>query len=559
MLNYTYKPQLSKKVFSISTFYFFLVFTNFPLPTAYCQLQKIDSLLSLLKSDKEDTNKVNHLNAIAWHFRIVQSGEAGNYIEKGFSLTKKINFKKGEANLHHTNASLFYNKGDYGKALVHSKKALNIRQLIGDKAGIATSYNNIGNINKDLGNFPVALKNYKTALKFFTELKDKKNTSNTYGNIGIIYWSQGNYPEALKYYFMALKNFEELNDRQGIASSHNNIGGIYWSQGNIDDALKNYLITLKLYEETGQKNGNLYSNTLNNIGLIYWNKSNYTEALKNYGLSLKISEEMGEKKGTANTYNNIGLIYRDLKNHSEALKNYHHALEIRQEIGDKTGIANTYSNIGSILASQIRNLPDAKTRQVKYSEARNFLQKGRELAIETGSMEFLRDAYSGLSDLEKEISNYKDAYLYFKLYSQTRDSLFSEEKSKEIGKLQAKHEYELAEVKRIQQDETSRRQKIAEVSRRNTLQYSGILIFLVFIFAGILFSGKLHIPLRVAEGLIFFVFLLLFEFILVWMDPFIESLTGGEPLYKLLINALVASVIFPLHNLLEKLMRRRLI
>ena len=61
-----------------------------------------------------------------------------------------------------------------------------------------------------------------------------------------------------------------------------------------------------------------------------------------------------------------------------------------------------------------------------------------------------------------------------------------------------------------------------------------------------------------AEGITFFAFLLFFEFMLVLLDPYIDKYSSGEPVYKLLINALVAAAIFPLNALFEKVLKRRL-
>ncbi len=147
---------------------------------------------------------------------------------------------------------------------------------------------------------------------------------------------------------------------------------------------------------------------------------------------------------------------------------------------------------------------------------------------------------------------------HYKQYSTLKDSVFNEEKSKDIGKLEAKHEFEMVEMERKRIEEEQARILSEKINRRNLLQYSGALIFIVCLLIAITFSGKLNIPVRFVEGIIFFTFLLLFEFILVYLDHFIENLTGGEPAYKLLINAGLAALFFPLHSLAETKMKQRL-
>ncbi|MBL4716398.1 MAG: hypothetical protein JKX95_07160, partial [Bacteroidia bacterium] len=44
-----------------------------------------------------------------------------------------------------------------------------------------------------------------------------------------------------------------------------------------------------------------------------------------------------------------------------------------------------------------------------------------------------------------------------------------------------------------------------------------------------------------------------------WLDPYIEEWTGGAPGYKLLFNALLAGLIFPLHQFFEGKLKKRLL
>ncbi|MEK0371189.1 MAG: hypothetical protein QQN55_08565, partial [Nitrosopumilus sp.] len=67
------------------------------------------------------------------------------------------------------------------------------------------------------------------------------------------------------------------------------------------------------------------------------------------------------------------------------------------------------------------------------------------------------------------------------------------------------------------------------------------------------------LPIRLAEGAVFFTFLLFFEFTLVLLDPYIDKWTGGEPAYKLAINAGLAGIIFPLHQFFETMLKQRIL
>lgn len=76
---------------------------------------KIDSLLTLLKSDKEDTNKVKHLYTLCNNYRKI---------------------------------------GEYSKGLLSAKQAMELAQNLNWKMGVAVSLNNIGVIYREQGNYP---------------------------------------------------------------------------------------------------------------------------------------------------------------------------------------------------------------------------------------------------------------------------------------------------------------------------------------------------------------------------------------------------------------------
>lgn len=134
-----------------------------------------------------------------------------------------------------------------------------------------------------------------------------------------------------------------------------------------------------------------------------------------------------------------------------------------------------------------------------------------------------------LSKLYAETGRYQKAYKHHLEYSIAKDSLFNEEKSKDIGRLEAKHEFEMAEMERKQKEEEQARKEAELNARRNNQQYSGILVFIVLLFVCVFILGRFAIPIRLAEGLVFFAFLLLFEFTLVLLDPYIEQYSAGAP------------------------------
>jgi len=185
-------------------------------------------------------------------------------------------------------------------------------------------------------------------------------------------------------------------------------------------------------------------------------------------------------------------------------------------------------------------------------------KKGLEVATEISLTIEVKKAYNLMNKSYAKLHDFERAYRYLQLHTMVQDSLFSAAKSKEIGKLEATYEFEKAEAERKRLEMEDLRLENERTNRRNNLQYSGILIFLVTLSAGLIGLGKLHIPIRLAEGLIFFTFLLFFEFTLVLLDPYIEKCSSGAPAVKLAFNAILAAMIFPLHSFFEEGLKKRM-
>ena len=80
--------------------------------------REIDSLMNVLKTAAEDTNKVNTLNALnKLYCGTALKAETKGYFDKALQLAQKLNFKRGIANAYF-NFGLNYDlQGNYSEAL----------------------------------------------------------------------------------------------------------------------------------------------------------------------------------------------------------------------------------------------------------------------------------------------------------------------------------------------------------------------------------------------------------------------------------------------------------
>ncbi len=369
-----------------------IFFQAYTAEISFSQSQKrvVDSLTQLLMIAKEDTAKVNLLNALC-------AGE--------FKLA------------------------NYAKSMSYAKEALSLAQKLGFQRGIGNSLGNIANVYTQLGNAPEAIDNLLKALSIREKIKDKFGIAATYNDLGTAYLNTGDYPAALKYYFLSLKIAEQIAEKRLMAILLNNIGNIYRIQKNYNEALTNHQMALQLAKEIG--NENIVCSCYNYIGAVYALKGDYEEALKNFNLYLEKAEQLGKKQSIAEAYNNIGYIYSAKKDYHKAVENYLNALKIHEETKDKRSMAIAYDNLGAT---------DVVVRQ--YDKAREYFNKGLVLFKEIGNKQGIRDSYLHLSQLDSVLGNNDSSYRYFKLYVQVKDSIINEETNNQLARLKIQYETE---------------------------------------------------------------------------------------------------------------------
>jgi len=420
---------------------------------------------------------------------------------------------------------------------------------------LAGALNNIGFIRKDQGDIPLALEFYHKSLRLREEIADSVGVATSLNNIGFIYKQQGDIPKALTYYHRSLKLREDIGDIGNIAESLNNIGNIYYQQGDIPKALEYYKKCLKMYETVGNKKG--IGSSLNNIGFIHKQQDNIAKALEFYHKSLRLQEEIGNKKSIGNCLNNIGRIYDDQGDMQEALEHYQKGLKMYEQIKYKKGIAISLSNIGYLELSQVSANATVE-KQGALERALKYGSRGLLISRELGAPALISNNSRLLSRVAKKQGNYKEALEMYELHIKMRDSIKNEETQKATIRQQTKYEFEKAQLVKEQEENEKHRISNEKLKRRDNLQYSVILIAILALFGGILALGFINVSERMAEGIIFFSFLILFEFLLVLADPYIEGWSGGAPGIKLLFNAGIAALVFPLHSFFEAKLKHRL-
>lgn len=402
----------------------------------------LDSLLHILKTIPANTTKkiqtrltANTLAEIGRAYsRLNEYENALVYLQKAeglLSLKEKEDIKILRQVYNYTGA-VYEKKNGYKNALKQYHKALEVNLKLNDLKELEKSYSLIGSSYFYSDQYENALVNLKKSLQLCRQLGYRSAEGERYNEIGNAYWLQGDYDSALDHYLKALTISETLNNFESVSNSYYNIGYVYLYQENIQKAFETFSRGLEISKKNGNKSG--IANAYNGLGDTYDKKGDYENAIKNHVKFRETSEELKDSFGISRAYGNIGLAYAHKKDYNSALTNYFNCLKIATQIGDQLAIADAHHYIG-----------DVYLYQKNYSKVFPYLDQALQKYKEMGYKEGIKDSYSALARFYEKTGDYKQAYNYYTLFSEIKDTMFNEQSGKQIMEMSTKYESEKKE------------------------------------------------------------------------------------------------------------------
>ncbi len=407
----------------------------------YTQNKVVDSLQKVLQTSKEDTVKVNTLNALASEFRYNNIDTSFYFANQAVALATRLNYEMGIADAKIKSGGLYASTGAYNKGI----KAANEALLLYNKLLTSTA------LNKET----ILLK-----------------IANSYNILLLNTFPEGNYPEALRFSLLELKIREQLNDKIGISNAQFNIGNIYYCQRNYAEALKHHFVCLAINQQLEDKVG--ISSIYSAIGLIYFDQGNYAQASEYYSDALKIGKEVNDSFNLAEIYVNLVLLEEKKNNYDEALKHGFAALKIYEKMQSNFNIPFALNNIAIVYI-----------KQKKYNDAFEYLAKALSVAKETKHLEYIKLSYENLATLDSLQGNYKQSLQDYKLAIIYRDSLLNRENTQKITQQQMQYEFDKKEDStRAVQDKKNTLTKVEIENQKNIRNFSFAFAFIILLFSG---------------------------------------------------------------------------
>lgn len=505
--------------------------------------QPADSLRRVFLTAPADTTRAATACVLCKHLMRTDLDSSLYYCQQGLAIAEAANSLRHRAKATSYIGIVYLFKRQYEKAIHWMEQAVELSLANNDPIGAASALNNIGIVHKRTDKFTEAKAVYERVLKIWKQEKSRRGIAGAQINIAVIHMKRGQLPQALDLLYKAARNAKLSGAFGRAVFAYNNVGIIFNDQDRYKKALNYFEKALRIARKTGDTSAvvNLYSN----MAVSYIGLRQYQQAL---GLLRQSSgrQDLLRNYNKGKHYSNFGTIFTEMGQLDSAKMYLQKAIRFYSPEKNATEYAHVLSQLASILL-----------REGAFREAIEMSERAIAISRERGVVNNMIAAAKNLEDGWLGLNRKDKAYDYRVLYENLQDSLRNEEKLSATVTLEARYDFELARTRQQMVMQEMKAQQEQERSRRNRLIYLGVVSFLVLVGAltMIVFRQRGALWLRRALSLV--LILLLFEFLLILLDPEVDALAGDNPLIKLVVNFLLAMALLPLHTFLERRMRLR--
>jgi adenylate cyclase len=300
----------------------------------------------------------------------------------------------------------FFQLGDVDSASSYFEKVVAIRAA-GDSSKLINTFCNLGRCYADMGRNEIAWIAYQNSLRLATKFGKEKNLGFLYNNMGV---------------------FEEEMGRLDAAEE-------YFAKG----------------ATVSKKNGKLASEGLcyESLAILYGTRKNFTQAEHYLLKALEIYEKQGEQLLLATLMLNLGEVARKLKKPTEATNWLEASLNHAKDIGNHGVAMIAESAIATIFSEQ-----------KQHAKAISHLKKAEKLVDSVQVLRNKIDFYNAATEVHRAAGNWEQSFKYNGLYHTLRDSVFSQERVKQVEDFRTRYEVAEKDKALLKQQNTIERNKL---------------------------------------------------------------------------------------------------
>ncbi len=295
------------------------------------------------------------------------------------------------------------------------------------------------------GDYKLALHYGRESLALWRKIDDTSKTANVLNSVGIVYDQQGNFYEALRYYNEAYAIYKKLGDDEHLAMMNVNLGILFKSQGQYKQVIRHYKDAYAIYKRLKLPAEIAFCEA--NLGSVFYYTMQYDSCVYYSLRAEQALQQQNNLQFMPVAQANAGLGYFEQGKLKEAKQYLQKALKAHRQYGNKKEISFVLIHLARLYEKQ--NLSN---------KAYQALIEAKKQAVDILSPQQVMEASKLLSAHYLKMGDYENAYHQFENYSSVKDTLFEQQKIKEITNHQVRYETEKKE------------QEIALLTQKNEIQ-----------------------------------------------------------------------------------------
>jgi tetratricopeptide (TPR) repeat protein/DNA-binding CsgD family transcriptional regulator len=393
----------------------------------------IDSLQHLI-DDSKGIQKAKQLNVLASVYLDFDLDKAIATATMAHQLAERLNEPGEQAKATRTIADVYFYKNDLYKAIEFYKLSAEAEKTANSPLSryFVARIGDIGYCYSALSQFDNAELYYNKALDIARQINDTEEIATNLNNLGQVYCAWGEYDKAISSFTGALELDEERQIEEYISVDLNNIGKVYFSWKKFDKAIEYYNEALE--KAVSLSNEPMQAIRLSNIGQAYEALGEYDLALDFLEKALAIDQSHGNKTKVGIRLSHIGMVNMKQEKYATARQNLNASLEIFEEMGIAHSQAITLNHLGDLVA-----------QQKEYNQALAYYNRSLDISREIGLRAQELRSLLGISEAHQQLGNYSAALINYKHYALLNDSIFDEEKHRQVAEFEARYETEKKE------------------------------------------------------------------------------------------------------------------
>ncbi|WP_045114205.1 tetratricopeptide repeat protein [Microscilla marina] len=432
---------------------------------SYSKIQRqIEQLTAQLRQASSVPQKVKLLYQLG-ELHKFEYKKAIQYYQKGGALATKAHDIAGVAQGHVLQGKLHLSYRSFDKAWQQFKKGEATAQKHQLVAAHIDCLNGIASVLIEKNKQHKARTLYHKALKLAQQLNDPERICYTNIRIGEFHRLQKNYDSAFEYLAKALKTAQHY---QMVALEYEGLmvkSTAYTDLGQFDRVEQ--LAHEALQVVANSNNSHLLAGAYNNLAIANTCLKKYDLAIGYYTKALRIKQKTKDNGRLVILYHNIADLYRKSLQYDLAITYFKKSLDYTQKRGDVLATGVMLRNIGEVY--YLKQAYDQAEKYLKQSEVK--VQQASSLFETSATYQLLARNYAALN-------NFRQAYYYQAMHKKADDSIFNNEKSESIAKLEQhyKEEQKQKAIALLKKETNLQRQKTTFQRKLRNIAVVGLLL-----------------------------------------------------------------------------------